>query len=257
MPTINRSGVEIFYSTVGSGPPVLWHTGGGGDGSMWQTAGYLDALPGRCHILLDHRGHGRSGKPKDLAAHRVDEYIADVLAVLDAAAGGKAVAVGYSDGGYLLYVLASRYPDRIAALVGIGGVARAGDTNDWRYGIADATRKSGLRRYAQQMSDREPQPAPPWLIENLCQTSDEMFALELEGWADGPLEADTFPLIQAPTLILCGSREDAGNAVEEALKVLPSGEKAVIPDFGHLQAFWRTDVTAPIIRDFLGRHAPV
>ena len=34
------------------------------------------------------------------------------------------------------------------------------------------------------------------------------------------------------------------------------GEKAVMSDFGHLQAFWRTDVTAPIIRDFLDTHAP-
>ena len=224
---------------------------------MWQTAGYLDALPGRRHILFDHRGHGQSGKPKDLAAHSVDEYIADVLAVLDAAAGGRAVAIGYSDGGYLLYVLASRYPDRIAALVGIGGVALPGDTNDWRYGVADATRKDGVRRYIQRMSESESQPAPPWLIEKLAETTDEMFSLEVEGWANGPLEADAFPLIQAPTLILCGSREDADNAAEEALKVLPSGEKAVIPDFGHLQAFWRTDVTAPIIRDFLDRNAPV
>jgi len=256
VPTVNRGGVELFYSEIGSGPATFWHTGGGGDGSMWQTAGCLDALPGRRHILLDHRGHGRSGKPKDRVAHSQDEYIADVLAVLDAVGEEKVAAVGYSDGGYLLYALASRYPERIAALVGIGGVGLPGDTNEYRSQIADQTREYGVRGFIQRMSESESQPAPPWLIKNLCETSDEMFILELEGWLDGPLEADTFPLIQAPTLILCGSREDTDNAAEEAVKVLRTGEKAVIPDFGHLQAFWRTDVTAPIIREFLDRHAP-
>lgn len=223
---------------------------------MWQTAGYLDGLPGRRHILFDHRGHGRSGKPKDRAAHRLDEYIADVIAVLDASGVEKVAVVGYSDGGYLLYVLASQYPERVAALVGIGGVALPGDTMEYRRRIADGTRTDGVRGYIQRMSDGESQPAPPWLIENLCQTTDEMFILELEGWLDGPLEADAFPLIAAPTLILCGSEEDTDNAAEEAVKVLRGGEKAVIPGFGHLQAFWRTDVTAPIIRDFLERHVP-
>jgi hypothetical protein len=30
-----------------------------------------------------------------------------------------------------------------------------------------------------------------------------------------------------------------------------------MPGFGHWQAFWRSDVTAPIISDFLVRHVPV
>lgn len=87
---------------------MLWHTGGGGDGSIWERAGYLDRLPARRHLLFDHRGHGRSDKPATLDAHGIDEYIADVIATLDAIGVQQATLVGYSDGSRVLYQLAAR-----------------------------------------------------------------------------------------------------------------------------------------------------
>jgi pimeloyl-ACP methyl ester carboxylesterase len=257
MATAVRNGVRLFYSDSGAGPAVFFHTGGGGDGTMWKTAGYIDGLPGRRHLLFDHRGHGHSDKPDDLESHRIDEYIADVIAVLDHAGVDRAAMVGYSDGARLLYALAARRPERVAAIVGIGGVGLPSDTNDYRLEIATGVRQAGVRTYVEEMSAGETEPAPKWLIENLAATSSEMFALELEGWADGPTECDDFPLIEAATLILCGEQENTDGAGEIAAEALPRGEAVVMPGFGHLQAFWRTDVTVPIVRDFLARHVPI
>jgi len=258
VPTVIRDGVRLHYSDWGAGPPVFFHTGGGGDGTMWQTAGYLDALPGRRHLLLDHRGHGLSDQPEDLAAHRKDEYIADVIAVLDSAGVDRAAMVGYSDGARLIYALAVRHPERVAAIVGIGGVAHPDDPDDnWRRDLAAEVRQIGFRAWLERMSASETEPAPPWLMENLAATPTEMFALEVEAWAEAPDECAHFPRIEAPTLIVCGEFEDTDGATKLATAALSNGTAVVMPGFGHMQAFWRADVTAPIISDFLARHVPV
>src|SRR6202165_2885253 len=177
MATAIRHGVRLHYSDLGAGPAVFFHTGGGGDGTMWKTAGYVDGLPGRRHLLFDHRGHGRSDKPERLEAHRMVEYIADVIAVLDNAGVDRAAMVGYSDGARLIYALAARHPERVVALVGIGGVGLSTDTYDYRLRLATDVRQPGLRTYVEQMSAGETEPAPAWLIENLAATSGEMLPL--------------------------------------------------------------------------------
>lgn len=257
MPTVTREGVRLHYSDAGDGPAVFFHTGGGGDGSMWEAAGYLDALPGRRHLLFDHRGHGRSDQPHGLDAHRMDEYVQDVIAVLDSAGIDRAAMIGYSDGARLIYALAARYPQRVAAIVGIGGVAHPSDTNEWRRELASEARQIGLRAYVERMSASETEVAPRWLIDNLVGTPTEMFALMLEGWADAPTECADFPRIEAPTLIICGEPFNTDGAAELATAALSNGTAVVLPGFGHLQEFWRSDVTAPLISDFLARHVPL
>ena len=99
MPSVELDGVRLHYSDSGAGPCVFWNTGGGGDGRMWSLAQYTAALPTYRHLALDHRGHGRSDRPTRLEEHRIEEYVADVLAVLDHAGVDRAVFVGYSAGG--------------------------------------------------------------------------------------------------------------------------------------------------------------
>lgn len=257
MPTVVRDGVRLHYSDSGEGPAVFFHTGGGGDGSMWRTAGYIDALPGRRHLLFDHRGHGLSDKPDGLEAHRLDEYIADVIAVLDSADVDQAAMVGYSDGARLIYALAARHRERVAAIAGIGGVSLPTETGEWRHELAAEVRQMGFREWIEQGSASESERAPSWFTENLASTPAEMFLLELEGWSNAPTECEAFPRIEAPTLIVCGEGENTDGAAELAVDALPNGSMVVMPGFGHLQAFWRADVTAPIIADFLARHVPV
>jgi pimeloyl-ACP methyl ester carboxylesterase len=158
VPVITRYGVRMHYSDTGVGPAVFFHTGGGGDGTMWEAAGYLDALPGRHHLLFDHRGHGRSDQPRRLESHRLDEYIADAIAVLDSAGVARAAMVGYSDGARLIYALAARHPERVSAIAGIGGVAHPTDTEDGRRELAAEVRQIGFHEWLERMSASETEP---------------------------------------------------------------------------------------------------
>lgn len=251
MTVVTRDGVRLSYAVEGAGPALFFHTGGGGDGSMWRTAGYVDLLPGFRHVMFDHRGHGAGDGPTALEQHRLEEYVADVLAVLDAEGIPSAHYVGYSSGAYVGCALAARAPQRVSSLVLIGGVAHPDDDQALLRGRAAAVRAEGVGAVIRRMSDSEEQPAPGWFVDNLASTSTEMFALGLEGWADAPNQTRFFADIRCPTLIVCGERETTDGSAALAVAALPDGRSAVIPGFGHLQVFWRSDVTGPLVADFL------
>lgn len=251
MPEIRRDGVGLYYSQSGEGPAVLFHTGGGGDGRMWEMAGYTDVLAGARQILLDHRGHGRSDCPEGVENHRIGEYVADLIAVLDAAEVDRAILVGYSAGAQVAYCTAASHPDRCAGVVGIGGVSLPDESDESWNPMIDHVRDAGMRATMEQLAASEDEPCPPRMLENLSSTRSEMFALLLEAWLDAPSEWRWFPMIAAPTLIICGEHEDQQGETARAAAAMPDGRAILLPGFGHLQAFWHGEITAPLIRDFL------
>lgn len=251
MPTIERSGVRLYFEEQGEGPPLLFHTGGGGDARMWIQAGYTDALPGYRQILMDHRGHGRSGCPTTPEAHRLEEYVTDVVAVLDAAGAREAAFVGYSGGAAVGFRFVAWHPERCSALVALGQVPEPEDDMRANAEFAALVRKSGTRGTIEAMSASETEPAPAWLVDHLCTTDTEMFALMLEGWSTAAEAWDLLPLIEAPTLLICGEHELDPAAVDRAAARMPRGRAVVLAGYGHLQAFWHSEVTAPAIREFL------
>jgi pimeloyl-ACP methyl ester carboxylesterase len=251
VPEIARDGVALYYSESGRGPTVLFHTGGGGDGRMWEMAGYTHALAGTRQILLDHRGHGRSDCPEGVENHRIEEYVADVIAVLDAADVERAILVGYSAGASIAYGSAALHPDRCAGVVGIGGVPLPDESYAGWNPLIDRVREFGMPATMEQMAASEEEPCPAGLLKNLSSTRSEMFALLMEAWLDAPSEWEWFPKIAAPTLIICGECEDGQGGTALAASTVQDGQAVLLPGFGHLQTFWHGEITAPVIRDFL------
>jgi len=256
MPYVTRAGVRVYYEDAGSGPVVLLHTGGGGDGRMWELAGYTAALAGYRILLMDHRGHGRSDCPAEPQAHRMSEYVTDVIAVLDDAGVSRAALLGYSAGAAVAYAVASRHPSRVGAVAGIGAVGAPDEDDDDVAAWIAAIRTEGMRAEMERFAAREPQRPPDWLIDNLAGTDAEMFALLIEAWAAEPGSWADFPAIQAHTLIICGENEehDAARHAQLAAQTMPHGSVAVLPGLHHLQAFWRTDRSCPPLVKFLSEH---
>ena len=248
--------MRLFYEAAGSGPVVLLHTGGGGDGRMWELAGYITALARYRVLLMDHRGHGRSDCPAGLPAHKMSEYVADVIGVLDDAGVGRAALVGYSGGATVAYAVASRHPNRVGAVAGIGTVGAPDEDDDDVAAQVAAIRAEGMRAAIEQIAAQEPQRPPDWLMDNLAGTDAEMFALLIEAWAHEPGSWADFPAVQAPTLIICGENEepDAARHARLAAQTMPHGSVAVLPGLYHLQAFWRTDLSCPPLTGFLREH---
>lgn len=112
--TVDTDGVELYYETLGEGPPLLLVPGGGGDaGASAQLATEL----ARTHrvITYDRRGLARSGA--GAVPVTMDVHADDAAALLDAVAGGPAAVVGVSIGALLGLHLVARGPGAVSTLV--------------------------------------------------------------------------------------------------------------------------------------------
>lgn len=76
----------------------------------------LDRLPDELHaIAVSQRGHGDSDKPA--VGYQLDDFAADVVALLDALDLEKATLVGHSGSCFVTRHVALQHPDRVAGLV--------------------------------------------------------------------------------------------------------------------------------------------
>jgi pimeloyl-ACP methyl ester carboxylesterase/predicted glycosyltransferase len=124
---VERDGVKLHYEIYGDGPETMvfvppW--------AIVHSRVYKAQLPWfserfRC-ITYDGRGNGKSDRPADMAAYSLDNYVADLLAVMDDTVAGKAILVGLSFGGMLNCVLAAHHPERVKAAILVGTVASIG-----------------------------------------------------------------------------------------------------------------------------------
>ena len=118
---VDRGGVSISWQSYGCGEPTIlflptW--------SIVHSRCWKHQIPdfARRHRVLtfDPRGNGGSGRPCDPAAYSEDQFAANALAVMDAAAVEQAVLIGLSLGAQRGLILAGEHGDRVRGLVLIG-----------------------------------------------------------------------------------------------------------------------------------------
>jgi 2-(acetamidomethylene)succinate hydrolase len=108
------AGVELAFRVRGAGPPVVLLHGTSANHAVWEPVG--DLLADRATVVaLDQRGHGRSDKPDH--GYAGDDFVTDVVAVLDALGIDRALVAGHSLGGRNAWLAASRYPERVSGAV--------------------------------------------------------------------------------------------------------------------------------------------
>jgi pimeloyl-ACP methyl ester carboxylesterase len=256
MPYVDSAGLRLFYTQSGGGLPVLWHTGGCGDSTMWERAGYIAGLPGYRHILFDHRGHGRSQAPPEMAGHRMSCYVADVVAVLDDAGIRRVVMVGYSLGAQVAYAVAAAHPERLAGLVGLDSVPGPAEQPTGLRDSAGAVMAQGTRAIIEQMASTESEPPPAWLLDHLCATEPAAFAGAYEAFATAPPFWPGAGHLRVPALLLLGvgdGDQDWWARGQAAAAAMPDAAAVALHGMGHLQAFWRTDLSLPPIERFLAK----
>jgi non-heme chloroperoxidase len=98
----------------GTGRPLVLLAGGGDTAHVFDD--FAPKLTPSFHVYgITRRGFGQSGfSPEGYGADRLGD---DVLAVLDALKRDKPILVGHSLGGEEMSSVATRYPNRVAALV--------------------------------------------------------------------------------------------------------------------------------------------
>jgi pimeloyl-ACP methyl ester carboxylesterase len=249
--SLARAGSRIEYEVTGDGPPLVLLHGFFGDRSTWHSAGHVGALAGQFRlIIIDLVGHGGSDAPPDPARYRMDEHARDVVAVLDSLGVDRAGVWGASMGGRAGFHLMARFPDRLAALVAGGAHACTVeiDPAELEREIA-LLREQGTAPFADAIE-------PDWMREVVLRADGHALAAQELADAAGqgpPPELDSVPV---PVLLLGGELDPRLGLIRATGDRLSRAEVAVLPGCGHFDTFTRTDLTVPLVLEFLGRPRP-
>jgi 3-oxoadipate enol-lactonase len=112
--TIEIEGRRFSWRAVGAGQPLLLINGYAATSEDWDP-GFLAALGESFEVICpDNRGVGGSELGK--AELTIDGMAADLEALLDALGVERAVAVGWSMGGFVAQCLAGRASERVTTL---------------------------------------------------------------------------------------------------------------------------------------------
>ncbi|ADP82282.1 alpha/beta fold hydrolase [Pseudofrankia inefficax] len=158
---VRVDGVPIRYGVSGSGGRDVLLVHGYRAHHMWWYR-LLPALEERWRVIrLDLSGHGDSGH-RD--RYDVDVWIAELLAVLDAAGSAQALLVGHSMGGRIATVAAAEHPDRFGGLVLLDSMLRPRGSTSLRTGTLPPGRQlvyPSRAAAAARFRLRPPQPRTP------------------------------------------------------------------------------------------------
>jgi len=110
----DAKGVKIHFLIEGTGEPVVLIHGLDSNARVnWQMPGTIDALAKDHQVIaIDLPGYGESDKPADPAAYG-EQWVDDVILLLNHLNIRKAHIVGYSMGGMVALKLIAEHPDRV------------------------------------------------------------------------------------------------------------------------------------------------
>jgi pimeloyl-ACP methyl ester carboxylesterase len=251
---------KLYYETTGSGDEtvVLVHDGLV-HGDIWDNQ--FPVFGERYRVIrYDRRGYGRSPKPE-----KPYSSVDDLLRVFAFLEIDRAVLVGMSAGGGLIVDFTLEYPDKVSALVVVGGVVSGFGYSDhmWTRGgrltAADYSDPDKLLRYFTKEDPYEIAPQNVavkeklWLLmkdypqnidftKNRLQTQPERQAI------------DILHEIQVPAFIVVGEFDipdvfvHAG-AIESGI---PLAQKTIIRDAGHLVPLEQPESFNEQVFTFLG-----
>lgn len=218
---VNAGDARMYYEVYGKGKPVvLLH--GGIFGSTYEMYPFIDSLSKQYQVMaVSTRGHGKSELGKDAISY--EQKANDVMAVINAMTKDSVVVIGFSDGGYTGFKLASMYPGRIKKLVAIGATELYPGLRNFGFDVKQAFALDSA--YWKQQYNLMPEP----------QRLQEMFTLLGNMYNQLTLGKDFFQTIQCSVLVMAGDRDQSNppQRVVSTAGTIPHSQIAIIPNCTH------------------------
>jgi (E)-2-((N-methylformamido)methylene)succinate hydrolase len=248
----------LFYQDEGQGAPVVLIHGVGADGSSWDAI--AAALSGEFRILrLDLRGHGRSGHIE--GACSLDDFVRDVVDVMNAVGVARAHVVGFSLGGMIAQGLALQHPGRVDRLVLLSAVAGRTAEERERVRVRLATlREKGVTAILGASQDRWFTPEfvarnPDLVAQRMRQLQENhaaSYAAAYTVFSTSDL-GERLHAIRAPTLVATGEHDQGSNTrMARFMHAEIAGSKLeILPGLRHSILVEAPELVTRLLRDFL------
>jgi len=254
-------GVAFEYDDVGNGVPLLMIHGFPLDRTVWRSQ--IEGLQSVARVIApDLRGFGQSGDAPETMT--MDDYAADLKALLDALSLTQAVVCGLSMGGYAALAFLARYPAVVKGLI-LANTRAAADSDqarEARYANARKVYDDGVPSIAEAMLPKMLTPATldhrptlrTYVYAMMARQRPGGVAAALRGMAARPDRSEWIKSINIPTLIVTGSADTLVPAAEsEAMARAIAGSKlVVIPGAAHLSNIEDPEAFNTAVGKFIG-----
>lgn len=249
----------IGYSDQGTGLPIVFLHAFPLNRTMWASQERQLSLQFRI-ITIDLRGHGESDAP--LWRYTLEQSADDVSALLDHLGIQRALFVGLSMGGYILFAFYRKYAARVKGLILADTKAQA-DTEEGKNGrfqLAQIAYKKGSSAIADVMIPKLLSPATIQTNPGLVQQVRAMIEGNQISGITGDLMAmaerpDSVPLlsqITCPTQIIVGELDQAPPPSDAKLMAeqILHARLAIIPNAAHLTNLEQPEAFNQIVSAF-------
>lgn len=218
---VQANDARIYYEIYGKGKPlVVLH--GGGVGSTYEMAQLIDSLSKTYQVVaISTRGHGKSEIGHTPVTY--EQKANDVYAVIQAVTSDSVTVLGFSDGAYTGYKLASMYPARVKKLVAMGAGEQVPGLRKVILNVREMSKLDS--HYVKQQLALMPEPGrlqEYWT--NLANFYNTMTASK-----------ELFASIHCPVLVLSGERDQNAPlaTVIAAYQMIPNSQLSIIPNAPH------------------------
>lgn len=217
---IQLNGQIIFYEKYGAGPPFMLVHGNG------ETHEIFDVLIPQLAkdytvYAIDSRGHGLSAVPNEL--HYAD-MADDMAAFIDGLSLDHPIYYGFSDGGIIGLLLASKYPDKLSKLMISGANLKPKDVSGKEYRALKKRHKKN-----------------PSILTRLM----------LE---EPNIEPEELHTITVPTLVLAGEKDLVKKKVTKQIaEHIEHATLVIVPNEDHGSYITHSEKLYPILHEFLSK----
>ena len=260
-----RSGnAELYFQVIGRGPEIVFLHPFPSSHEFWLPVTQQLMEEHRC-VMLDLRGLGQSEAgdgPATMPKHAEDlDRLCNHLGI------GRAVFVGCSIGGYVLFEFWRRHRERFAGLVLVDTKSPA-DTEAERANrlkLAERAENEGpavvieamLPRLLAESTQRNRRDVVEAARQTMARSTSQGLAANIRGMAEREDSTPTLGTIGIPTIVI-GGREDVPSPQAELERLahgIRGAELRLIEKAGHFAAFEQPDQFVRALRPFLHRVA--
>jgi len=261
MPTIRSSDAHLCYEVVGDGPSVVLLHPFPLNHNFW--AAIATQLSNRYRLILpDLRAHGDS-EPGD-GPVTMQKLADDLAKICREEKTGKAMFVGVSIGGYLLFEFWRRYREQVSALVlaNTRSSAETPESKAARLQAADRVLREGAAGFFEEMlskllsqATRTNRPDFVNAARRMMQAmSPDHVAGVQRGMAERPDSVATLATIDVPTLLIAGEEDSVPLSEFELMhQHIVRSELRVISRAGHYAALEKPEEFGLLLRGFFDK----